>query len=103
MTRWSLPRLADHLTEQGVAEISAAHLGRVLAEAGLSFQRTRTWKASPDPDCEPKAARILELKAAPPPDGGHVVAFDQMGPISLRPTPGGGWAARKRHEPQRAT
>jgi transposase len=103
LTRWSLPRLADHLVEQGVLEISPAHLGRVLAEAGLSFQRTRTWKASPDPDYEPKAARILELKAAPPPDGGHVIAFDQMGPISLRPTAGAGWAVRKRPERQRAT
>jgi len=55
LTRWSLPRLADHLGEQGILEISAAHLGRVLADAGLSFQRTRTWKASPDPDYEPKA------------------------------------------------
>src|SRR3954469_13747980 len=40
LTRWSLPRLADHLAEQKI-EISAAHLGRVLADAGLSFQRTR--------------------------------------------------------------
>jgi transposase len=103
LTRWSLPRLADHLAETGVVEISAAHLGRVLAEAGLSFQRTRTWKASPDPDYEPKAARVLELKACPPPDGGHVIAFDQMGPISLKPTAGAGWAARKRPERQRAT
>jgi transposase len=103
LTRWSLPRLADHLVELGVLQISPAHLGRVLAEAGLSFQRTRTWKASPDPDYEPKTARILELKAAPPPDGGHVIAFDQMGPISLRPTAGAGWAARKRPERQRAT
>src|SRR5215210_2709658 len=31
LTRWSLPRLADHLAETGVLEISAAHLGRVLA------------------------------------------------------------------------
>ena len=102
-TRWSLPRLADHLRASGVVEISPAHLGRVLAQAGLSFQRTRTWKASPDPDYEPKAARILELKAAPPPDGGHVIAFDQMGPISLRPTAGAGWAPRGRPERQRAT
>ena len=86
-----------------MVEISPAHLGRVLAEAGLSFQRTRTWKASPDPDYEAKAARVLELKAAPPPDGGHVIAFDQMGPISLRPTAGAGWAERKRPERQRAT
>ena len=88
LTRWSLPRLADYLGEQGIVVVSPAHLGRVLAQAGLSFQRTRTWKASPDPDYEAKAARILELKAQPPPDGGHVVAFDQMGPISLRPTAG---------------
>jgi transposase len=103
LTRWSLPRLADHLAEHGVVEISAAHLGRVLADAGLSFQRTRTWKASPDPDYELKAARILELKAGPPPDGAHVIAFDQMGPISLRPTSGAGWAPRQRPERQRAT
>jgi transposase len=103
LTRWSLPRLADHLVEQGIVLISPAYLARVLAEAGLSFQRTRTWKASPDPDYEPKAARVLELKAAPPPDGGHVIAFDQMGPISLKPTAGSGWAPRQRPERQRAT
>jgi transposase len=103
LTRWSLPRLSDHLAATGVVEVSAAHLGRVLAEAGLSFQRTRTWKASPDPDYESKAARILELKAGPPVDGGHVIAFDQMGPISLRPAAGAGWAVRRRPERQRAT
>jgi transposase len=103
LTRWSLPRLADHLAEKGIVEIGAAHLARVLAEAGLSFKRTRTWKASPDPDYETKAARILELKAGPPADGGHVVAFDQMGPISLRPTAGAGWAPQGRPERQRAT
>ncbi len=75
----------------------------MLAEAGLSFQRTRTWKASPDPDYETKAARVLELKAAPPADGGHVIAFDQMGPVSLKPTAGADWAIRKRPERQRAT
>jgi len=64
LTRWSLSRLADHLIEAGLVEISPAHLGRVLADAGLSFQRTRTWKASPDPDYETKAARVLELRAA---------------------------------------
>jgi transposase len=103
LTRWSLPRLADHLAEAGVVQISPAHLGRVLSEAGLSFQRTRTWKASPDPDYEAKAARVLELRAAPPADGGHVIAFDQMGPISLRPMAGAGWAPSGRPERQRAT
>ena len=102
LTRWSLPRLAAHLAEQGAVLISPAHLGRVLAEANLSFQRTRTWKASPDPEYEAKAARVLELTHDPPPDGGVVVAFDQMGPVSLRPTPGAGWAPKGRPARQRA-
>ena len=102
LTRWSLPRLADHLTDNGIA-VSFAHLGRLLADAGLSFQRTRTWKASPDPEYEAKAARVLELTAAPPPDGGAVIAFDQIGPISLRPMAGSGWGPHGRPERQRAT
>jgi transposase len=101
LTRWSLPRLAEYLASQEIVEISAGHLARVLAAEGLSFQRTRTWKASPDPDYEAKTAVILALKAKPPPDG-PVIAFDQMGPISLRPTAGAGWAPQGRPERQRA-
>jgi transposase len=101
-TRWSLRRLARYLREQKIVEVSPAHLGRILAQAGLSFQRTRTWKASPDPDYEAKAARVLALYATPP-AGGVVISFDQMGPISLRPTAGSGWAPRKRPERIRAT
>src|SRR4051795_1860060 len=62
-TRWSLKRLARYLREQAIVEVSPAHLGRILARAGLAFQRTRTWKASPDPDYEAKAARVLALYA----------------------------------------
>ena len=101
-TRWSLRRLARYLRERQIAEISPAHLGRVLKAAGLSFQRTRTWKASPDPDFEAKAARVIALYNAQPADG-VVISFDQMGPISLRPHAGAGWARRKRPERQRAT
>jgi transposase len=100
LTRWSLPRLSVHLGGEGIV-VSPRHLGRLLAEAGLSFQRTRTWKASPDPGYEQKAARILELCEQPPRDG-SVVSFDQMGPVSLRPTAGAGWAQRGRPERQRA-
>jgi transposase len=101
-TRWSLKRLARFLREQQIVEISPAHLGRVLAEAGLSFQRTRTWKASPDPDYESKAARVLALYAKAP-EGRVVISFDQMGPLSLRPMADAGWAPRTRPERQRAT
>jgi transposase len=33
--RWSLPKLAGYLSERGICEISPAHLGRVLSQAGL--------------------------------------------------------------------
>ncbi len=82
--------------------ISPIQLWRLLAEAGLSFQRTRSWKASPDPDYETRAARVLELYSAAPFDG-PVISFDQMGPISLKPIQGAGWAPRKRPERLRAT
>jgi transposase len=101
-TRWSLKRLARYLREKEIVEISPAHLGRVLGAAGLSFQRTRTWKASPDPDYETKAARVIALYQQAP-ENGVVISFDQMGPISLRPHAGSGWAKRKRPERQRAT
>jgi hypothetical protein len=101
LTRWSLDRLSAWLAEQGVV-ISPSHLGRLLGDAGLSFQRTRSWKASPDPDYETKAARVLELYRAVPFDG-PVISFDQMAPISLRPIQGAGWAPRGWPERLRAT
>jgi hypothetical protein len=38
------------LRDEGIG-VSPATLARLLDKAGLSFQRTRSWKASPDPDC----------------------------------------------------
>jgi transposase len=101
-TRWSLAKLSAYLRQRGICAISPAHLGRVLAQGGLSFQRTRSWKASPDPDYEQKASRALSLYQRCP-EGGVVISFDQMGPVSLRPTHGSGWARRKRPERHRAT
>jgi len=101
-TRWSLRKLSEHLTGQGI-EISRSHLARLLNAAGLSFQRTRSWKASPDPDYEAKASRILSLYAQPPADGAVVISFDEMGPVSLRPQHGRGWAPQGRPERHRAT
>jgi transposase len=59
-TRWSLAKLSRYLHGQQIV-VSPAQLGRILARADVSFQRTRSWKASPDPDYEQKAARILAL------------------------------------------
>jgi len=92
LTRWSLPRLSRHLAGMGL-RVSPAHLSRILTAAGLRFLRTRSWKASPDPDYADKAARVLSLYRTPP-EGGVVISFDEMGPISLRPHHGAGWAGR---------
>jgi transposase len=100
-TRWSLAKLSRYLTGQGIP-VSPAHLGRILARNGISLQRTRSWKQSPDPEYEAKARRILELYRSPPANG-VVISFDEKGPESLCPRHGSGWARRGRPERHRAT
>jgi transposase len=100
-TRWSLAKLSRYLRGQGIT-VSPAHLGRILARNGISLQRTRSWKQSPDPDYEAKAARILALYREKPRDG-VVISFDEKGPESLCPKHGRGWARCGRPERHRAT
>ena len=48
---WSLRKLADFIVETGIVkEMSRSTLGRILQEHGASFQRTKTWKESSDPE-----------------------------------------------------
>jgi transposase len=101
LTRWSLSKLAAHLATMGVL-LSEEALRQTLIGAGLSHQRTRSWKWSPDPDFTPKAERVLSLYRAKPADG-VVVCFDEMGSIQLIPHHGSGWAAAKLPERLRAT
>jgi transposase len=57
-TTWSLRKLADFLTARRlVAKTTANMLGRVLRENGVTFQRTKTWKESNDPDFAAKKKR----------------------------------------------
>jgi transposase len=101
LTRWSLPKLAAHLAGMGVC-LSEEALRLTLIGAGLSHQRTRSWKWSPDPDFQSKAERVLSLYREKP-ENGVVVCFDEMGPIQLIPHHGSGWAPVKRPERLRAT
>jgi transposase len=101
LTRWSLPKLQAHLAGLGVC-LSEEALRLTLIGAGLSHQRTRSWKWSPDPDFTSKAERVLSLYREKPADG-VVVCFDEMGPIQLIPHHGSGWAPAKRPERHRAT
>jgi transposase len=66
-THWSLPKLRDHLIETGIVE-SISHEGvrQVLAERGISFQRTKTWKQSTDPEFERKKGRFFASTGAGP-------------------------------------
>ena len=100
-TRWSLAKLSRYLRGQGL-EVSPAQLGRILARNGISLQRTRSWKQSPDPEYEVKAARVLALYRQQP-ENGVVISFDEKGPESLCPKHGRGWARRGRPERHRAT
>jgi transposase len=101
-TRWSLAKLSRHLREREGIEVSPAHLGRILARNGISLQRTRSWKQSPDADYQAKAERILALYREQPRNG-VVISFDEKGPESLCPRHGCGWARRGRPERHRAT
>ncbi|GAA3061087.1 hypothetical protein GCM10010464_26820 [Pseudonocardia yunnanensis] len=70
--------------------MSTETIRRVLREAGITWQATKTWKASRDPDFAAKMARILDLYDAPPADR-RVICVDEFGPLNLQPRPGRGW------------
>lgn len=101
LTRWSLAKLSEHLAGMGVVLCEEA-LRQTLRAAGLSHQRTRSWKWSPDPEFAEKAQRVLGLYRTKP-DDGVVVCFDEIGPIQLIPHHGAGWAPEQRPERLRAT
>jgi transposase len=100
-TRWSLRKLAAYLAGdfrgQGhwparMIRAGRERLRQILHEAGISFQRTRTWKESPDPAKETKLDRIEHVLE-------HFLdrcfAFDQFGPLAIRPHHGSNWAPHK--------
>src|SRR3954470_12020465 len=58
LTRWSLAKLSEHLAGLGI-QLSEEALRQTLRAAGLSHQRPRSWKWSPDPDFAEKAERVL--------------------------------------------
>jgi hypothetical protein len=94
-THWSIRKLADHLaTRQGRRVIiGRERLRQILIAEGITFQRTKTWKESPDPLKEQKLARIewlLEHARE------RTFAFDEFGPLTIKPVAGTAWAPRGR-------
>jgi transposase len=101
-THWSLRKLAAYLAGNStrVVRIGRERLRQILHARGISFQRTRTWKESCDLDKDAKLDRIEEVTSKFP---DRCFAFDQFGPLSIRPCHGTCWAARKKPARLRAT
>ncbi len=101
-THWSVRKLADYLAGDPArrVQIGRERLRQILRSVGISFQRTRTWKDSTDPDKEAKLDRIEEVTAQFP---DRCFAFDQFGPLSIRRCHGTCWAQRKRPDRLPAT
>jgi len=93
-THWSIRKLADYLADNQVRTVRAGRerLRQILRSRGISFQRTRTWKESKDPDKDAKLDRIEEVTRLFP---DRCFAFDQFGPLSIRPCHGTCWAREK--------
>jgi len=54
-TQWSIPKLRAYLQKQSLfPDFSNEWVRRLLKREGISLQRTKTWKESPDPDFEVK-------------------------------------------------
>jgi len=93
-THWSIRKLAAYLADNPVriVHISRERLRRLLLAHDISFQRTRTWKESTDPNKEAKLDRIEQVTTQFP---DRCFAFDQFGPLSIRPHHGSGWAPQR--------
>lgn len=84
-TRWSLRKLVAYLRKVHgrVIRNGRGALRSLLAHRGVAFRRTKTWKESPDPDREAKLDRIEHVMDRFP---DRVFAFDEFGPLGIRPT-----------------
>ena len=94
-THWSVRKLAEHLASRKGRKVRVGRerLRQILIAAGITFQRTKTWKESPDPLKEPKLARIEWLLEHA---RDRTFAFDEFGPLTIKPVGGSAWALRSK-------
>ena len=100
-THWSLRKLADYLaTKKGRrVTIGRERLRQILAAEGITFQRTKTWKESPDPLKELKLDRIEWLLEHA---RDRTFAFDEFGPLTIKPVGGTAWSSQGKPDRLRA-
>ncbi|MFE2584655.1 IS630 family transposase, partial [Streptomyces sp. NPDC059378] len=101
-TRWSLRKLVAYLRKVHgrIIRISREVLRGLLVRRGITFLRTKTWKESPDPERDTKLDRIEHALDRFP---DRVFAFDEFGPLGIRPTGGSCWAEQAKPDRVPAT
>src|SRR6266699_6392258 len=100
-THWSLRKLAAYLGSRPRPPAAGRErLRQILHARGISFQRTRTWKEPADPDRDAKLDRIEHVTTRFP---DRCFAFDQSGPLSIRPCHGSARARQNKPARLRAT
>lgn len=94
-TRWSVRKLDGYLRQSAphLVALGREALRVLLHRHQITFQHTTTWKESNDPDFEAKLEKIEDALDHHP---ASVFAFDEFGPLSIRPTAGTGWARANR-------
>ena len=97
-TRWSIRKLVEYLDDnhERVVKIGRERLRQLLVDNEITFQRTKTWKESNDPDRDAKLDRIEQVLEHHP---DRTFAFDEFGPLTIRPVGGSCWAPE--NQPQR--
>ena len=100
-THWSIRKLVQFLADNPtrVVRIGRERLRQILEREGVTFQRTKTWKESNDPERDAKLDRI-EYVLEHHPD--RCFAFDEFGPLAIHPVGGCCWAPKKRPQRLRA-
>ncbi|GAA0699867.1 hypothetical protein GCM10010193_63240 [Kitasatospora atroaurantiaca] len=101
-TCWSIRKLLAYLRKVHgrVIRIGREALRCLLARRGVTFQRTKTWKESTDPEYDAKIDRIENVLDRFP---DRTFAFDEFGPLGIRPTAGNCWAEQARPDRLPAT
>jgi transposase len=100
-THWSIRKLAGYLADNPVrvVKVGRERLRQLLDREGVTFQRTKTWKESNDPERDAKLDRIEEVLEHHP---DRCFAFDEFGPLAIHPVGGCCWAAKRRPQRLRA-
>jgi len=93
--RWSVRKLAAYLNDNPGRRVRVGRerVRQLLAANDVTFQRTESWEETDDPDRDAKLDRIEEVLENHP---GRTFAFDEFGPLQIRPVAGSGWAPRGR-------